>query len=83
MSSLVAIYYGNSQTDLNLCSLNSQAYSVKGDAPDLSSNTATFTLTNSAPEIFRDLTVNMLLLENNIVNFNYNYADSTGIKDPF
>jgi len=69
-SSFIAIYYGNSATDYNICDPDIHKYVLKSATlPDLSKNTATFQMTSLiSPGVLGDLTVNIKTLSHNTVN---------------
>lgn len=77
ISEIRQIYYGNSATDLNLCSSDSYTYVIAANQTILLNSTAaSFMLTHKTNRL-PDLMVNLQLIGEQIVNFNIALANKS------
>jgi len=82
------VYFGNLETDINFCNLESHYYMIKdGILPDLNktqSNNVTLYLESNTPHALRDIQLNLTIIPMGMLNIHYTYANSSGVEQrPF
>ena len=79
------IYFGNNESDVNMCNLGSQFYKVKGGVlPNLdliANNNFTLTLESNTPHALRDLNLTFSIHNNELVRMQYSYANFSGVDN--
>jgi len=79
------IYFGNSETDINLCKPANNFYKIKrGVVPFLGTPNVTLELESMTPNALRDLELKLSVLQNGMLNIHYTFKNfSDGVKVPF